>query len=81
MKAVVRVLGLTLALVVAAALPYAHGASSGGCYVSCPNSELYFIYTTYGCCGPISSLDFTCPGGGQAYGYAYDDGWGPQFCV
>ena len=33
------------------------------------------------CCGEISPYDFTCPGGGAAYGYAYDGSGGPEFCM
>ncbi|HEX4961851.1 MAG TPA: hypothetical protein VF173_13490 [Thermoanaerobaculia bacterium] len=81
MKTTVRVLGLTFALMLAT-LSHARGTSTGGCYVSCPYSEqTYHIYPTYGCCGPISPYDFTCPGGGEPYGFAYDDWTGPQFCV
>jgi hypothetical protein len=78
MKTSVRFLGLTLALVLAA---FSSADAFGGtCYVSCPG-DVYVISPSYGCCGPISLLDFTCPGGGDAYGFAYDDGPGPQFCT
>ncbi len=82
MRSIFRVLGLTFALALAT-LSYASGSPSpyGGCYVSCPDDQVYHIYTTYGCCGPISTYDFTCPGGGVAYGYAYDGSGGPEFCT
>lgn len=79
MKAMLRVLGLSLALVLSV---FSTASASTGCYISCPNDpDFYLIQTMYGCCGAISPHDFTCPGGGQAWGYGYDDGSGPQFCM
>ena len=78
MRKALRLLLLTLVLVVAVG-SHVEG-SWGACYVQCPD-DIYVIYPTYGCCGPISHLDFTCPGGSQAWGYAYEDWSGPQFCT
>ena len=79
MRSTLRLLGLTLVLLIAV-FSAAEGFP-GACYVECPNGGIYVITPTYGCCGPISPLDFTCPGGGQASGFAYEDWSGPQFCT
>ncbi len=55
-----------------------------GCYVSCPQSGNHFVsgpmdYSSC-CTTEVPSWIFTCPEGGPAYGYGYEDWSGPNFC-
>jgi len=57
MKALIRVCGLAVVLVLAS-----FSSASGyvfGCYVSCPDNN-YYIQASQ-CCGQIPRYEFTCP--------------------
>ena len=53
------------------------------CYVSCPESGNHYVsgpMSYSDCCGTVPAWIFTCPEGGQASGYGYEDWQGPNFC-
>jgi hypothetical protein len=81
-----------LFLVAGLALAGIVSASASGtvlaCYVTCsyPDGSSTNHYVSgpmsySDCCGGPSPWVFSCPNGGQAFAYGYEDWSGPQFCM
>jgi hypothetical protein len=78
MKTVLRILGLTLALIAVFYTPAS--AFPVTCYYWCPEGRRTTSATYEECCGFGASGSFPCSDGSQGFPYGYEAWSGPQFC-